>query len=397
MHRPISTPKAAGFSLVELLVALLFTGILMAGMATVFRSSISTFTTSAEGIASARRNRLAMDMLQEDINAAGTYLVNVNLYPKQLTASNPGFYILPNQKVRNDAGSPVNSDALPRSTDELYMYMDSSLPGEGRLVTAIQGLDEMKAASLSPEMPAGALTFTIAFDDPSVAAMVKPGQFVILKDWLKSKLIQTATVSGTQVVITPDPNPEATSPGCGASYYDQFSHVPGARVLVANLGRMVRYRIKAKQLDPNGGLVPCLVREELAYNPAADAGTPTTVFPLNTPDQIIATDVSEFKVFLSLDGGQNWAGSDVRADEFATGWTAGILAKLQEQAPTGMNLTSDLHWFREVPTLVRVDLKTRTATQRSEYLTDGQTNVSAGFKDRQESFVIMPRHSGLPY
>lgn len=376
-----------GFSLVELMIALLFTSILMAGMARVFQTSISTFVTSADALSSARRNRLALDMLQDDVNAAGTYLVNVNEYPKQLTTSNPGFYVIPNRPILNDTGGNVGG-----TTDELYMYLDAALPMEGRLVTRIQGLDEIKATGSS--LPTGVLTFTIAFDDPNVAAMVRPGQFVVFKDWLKSKLIATATVSGSQVVITADPNPQTTVPGCGASYFDQFSHVPGAVTMVVNMGRMVRYRIKAKQLDPAGGFVPCLVREEVAYNPAADAATPSTVVPAGTPDQIISADVSSFKVSLSLNGGQTWATSTV--SDFAGGWTGGILTALQAQAPN-LKISSDLNWFREAPTLVKIDLKTRTAMQRAEYLADGQTYEYQGYKDRIETFVIMPRHSGLPF
>ena len=48
-----------GFSLVELLVALAFTMFLMAGMANIYKSSLSTFYTSGESVSSARRNRMA--------------------------------------------------------------------------------------------------------------------------------------------------------------------------------------------------------------------------------------------------------------------------------------------------------------------------------------------------
>ena len=44
-----------GFSLVELLVALVFTMVLMAGMANVYRASLSSFYTSGESISSVRR------------------------------------------------------------------------------------------------------------------------------------------------------------------------------------------------------------------------------------------------------------------------------------------------------------------------------------------------------
>ena len=66
----------AGFSLVELLVAVLFIGILMAGMANVFKSSVNTMATSSEGISSNRRNRMSIDLLYDDLNIAGLYITD---------------------------------------------------------------------------------------------------------------------------------------------------------------------------------------------------------------------------------------------------------------------------------------------------------------------------------
>jgi len=50
------------------------------------------------------------------------------------------------------------------------------------------------------------------------------------------------------------------------------------------------------------------------------------------------------------------------------------------------------HWFRSIPTLVRVDVSTRTATQRTEY---SDTPNTLAYKDLTQSLVFVPRHSGL--
>lgn len=71
----------AGFSLVELLVALVFMALLMAGMAKVYQSSMNTFYKSSESLSSGRRNRMALDLLYDDLSAAGQYLINLTAYP----------------------------------------------------------------------------------------------------------------------------------------------------------------------------------------------------------------------------------------------------------------------------------------------------------------------------
>ena len=112
--------RSNGFSLVEMLVVLVFTMILMAGMASVFKSSLSSFAVSGERISSTRRNRLAMDLLSDDLNVAGQYLT-LEAPPNGIMDANPGFIINPNVAFENtDVPSPV--------TDELLFYFDDPLP-----------------------------------------------------------------------------------------------------------------------------------------------------------------------------------------------------------------------------------------------------------------------------
>lgn len=384
----------SGFSLVELMVALLFTGLLMTGMAAVFRGSIARFAASSEGIASGRRNRLGLDMLQNDLHTAGMYLESVSTLP-ELSTGNPGFYVIPNRPVQDDAGNPAVSADLPARTDELYMYMDSPRTQGGTLLDPIPSMDALVAGGGA--LPAS-LTFRIQFPDAATAGRIQPGQFVIFTDWLSSKLISAAQASGSVVTVTADLAPQLTVPSCSASTWDKFQHPAGARAMVLDRGRMVRYRIKAKAIDPAGARVPCLVREELPYNFGASAADPASVFPAGTADQIITEDISAFKVYLSGNQGAAWAGAGLAAtvNTFAAGWTQGILAELQAQLAGVALIQDNPNWFRSVPALVRVDLTSRTATRRGENLTDGSSSVTAGYKDRIQSLVIMPRHFGLP-
>ena len=79
-----------GFSMVEMMVALVFTMILMAGLGQVFKSSLSASYLMGEKISSLRRNRGSMDLLYDDLNSAGMVLVDVT---SPLTALSPSIAI----------------------------------------------------------------------------------------------------------------------------------------------------------------------------------------------------------------------------------------------------------------------------------------------------------------
>ena len=81
MAEGVRPPRVIGFSLVELLVALVFTMVLMAGMANVYKASLSAFYTSGESISSSRRNRMSVDLLVEDLNRAGMFLTDLSVPP----------------------------------------------------------------------------------------------------------------------------------------------------------------------------------------------------------------------------------------------------------------------------------------------------------------------------
>jgi type II secretory pathway pseudopilin PulG len=206
---PAPTPQDTreGFSLVELLVALVFMALLMAGMAKVFQSSMNTFYRSSESISSGRRNRMAMDLLYDDLDAAGQYLTNLTAYPSYST-NNPGFYILPNQPY---TGTDVPT--AQATTDELTFSFDEALPFEGRLYDPVKGVLSTSFAAQSNasrlakgvDVAAGTLdtTMYVKFTDAAYASMVKDGMTVVFKDqWGPMKITGTTILGSDPTAVS---------------------------------------------------------------------------------------------------------------------------------------------------------------------------------------------------
>jgi hypothetical protein len=166
---------------------------------------------------------------------------------------------------------------------------------------------------------------------------------------------------------------------------------------------MVRYRIVMLALDPDPLKtegIPCLVREQGEYSWDGNINFGSR--------QIITENVSEFKVYLSVNGGKSWAGLDTApgGTGFEAGWNGnggirGLVDKQLETAgrPDFKSTRVSEHWFRDIPTLVRVDLTTRTATKREEFATQQGEPPEAHkrvYKEFKQSLIFVPRHSGLP-
>lgn len=427
------TPRGArsGFSLVELLVALVFMALLMAGMAKVYQSSMNTFYKSSESISSGRRNRMAMDLLYDDLNAAGQYLVNLTAYPSFGTG-NPGFYILPNQ-----AYTGTDVPAAKALTDQLTFYYDEALPFEGRLFDPTGGSGAATFATtsnadlVSTQADVAKLdtTMVVKFQDPTYADMVQTyfnnsvangstGLVAVFKDQWGPMAVTGVVASGSTVTFKPQtaPDNEKGLP-TGVNPLNKERHLAGdgafpaglpgtingpvtnngAPVLFVHPAQMVRYTIKSMALDPANPAVgvPCLVRQQGDYSTGGFVSTQETV---------IAEDVTGFKVYLSAypdPGGdpiKTWAGWKLTANDFGGGWTNGILAAINTQLAT-LGLTSspnasDLNWFRNTPLIVRVDLTTRTAIKRAE---NTATGLTADYQERTQTLYMVPRHFGLSF
>ncbi|WP_005033773.1 PilW family protein [Holophaga foetida] len=376
------TGSACGFSLVELLVALVFTMMLMAGMAAVFKSSLSTFYTSGEKLSSSRRNRMSIDLLSDDLNNAGMYLVDLST-PPSVASTNPPFWINPS-KVTDWNGTGVTQGA-----DQLLFYTDEPLPFEGEL--DMTGSTSKSAPELVVEEASAAQTdFTYKVDcrESAYAKQVKVGDLFILKDSWEVGYISSVTATGASVTLVAgaDPNVGITGRG-GSGLPSRANHLDGTRVVFVHPGQMVRYSIERLKLDPavpDG--IPCLVRDQGGY---ATGG-----FTANGTRQIITENVSGFRVYLSADSGNTWIGGPSYDDKTWADMRSALDSQLQTAGRTDYKSTaSSEHWFRSIPVLVRVDVTTRTATQRTEF-SDASTPTLA-YKEQTQSLVMVPRHFGL--
>ena len=400
MGKSRQTPTA-GFSLIELMVAVLFIGFLMAGMANVFKSSVGVVATSSEGLSSARRNRMSIDLLYDDLNSAGMFLSDLSSPPK-LSPSNPAFYIIPNVTI---AGAAADD---PPKADQVVLYLDEPLPFEGTLTSTGGGnAGASKAMNASELVLSGAAapstdnTFLIDCSDASFASMVKIGCSVVFKDSWETFYVSGVTPSSKSVTITTAADPNAAMTGVGASGAPpKAKHIPGSSVMFYRPAQMVRYSVKMKLFDPVKTTgVPCLVREQDNYNATGAFNGADSPKPSSTlVESIVAENVSGFKVYLSANSGQSWAGTTVTATGFDSGWTAGIRAELDAQLTDAgradfTTTAGNDNWIRSIPTLVRVDITTRTAVKRSEYSATPLT--STAYKDFTQSLVIVPRHFGL--
>jgi len=384
----------AGFSLVELLVAVMFIGILMAGMANVFKSSVTTLATSSEGLSSARRNRMSLDLLYDDLNTAGMYLSNLSA-PPVLDPNNPAFYIIPNVAIPGAAGDD------PQTADQLFFYLDDPLPFEGTI--SATGIGTTAARSASQLVLAGAvtppansdITFTIDCGSAPYANLVKPGYSIIFKDSWETFSLLTTSATGQTVTITLGSAPNVAMTGVGSTGASpKAQHTIPSRVMFYKPAQMVRYSVLMKFYDPQKPTgIPCLVRDQGTY-------TTGSFTPDLSQQSIVAENISGFKAYLSANSGLLWAGYDLptATTGFNTGWSNGILSELNTQLvtagrPNFQTTTGNQTWIRDIPVLVRLDITTRTATKRSEYSATPLTTTA--YKNFTQSLVIVPRHFGL--
>jgi hypothetical protein len=372
--RSTSPSRSRGFSLVELLVAVLFTGLLMAGMATVFKASLGTFATSSEMLSSSRRNRMSLDMLYDDLNQAGALPTSLMLYPT-VDPTIPPFIIRPNQAY-------TGTDVTNPLTDELCFYYDEILPFAGTLNKDVD----------STAMGTMATGAEVNFRDDQ-ASQVQAGMVMISRANADFKrVIAGVSGSSTLQLTFAGASEEVATPGA-FSMGGNVRLLSGTEVLVVRPKRYARYTIQARNLDPeNPGVgIPCLVREEVEYGRPFDAAEPSYSTAL------ITENVTKFKVYLSADGGRTWAGT---GDPGPASWdeiAAGLNAQLAAVGRPGYtNVSSGSFWFREIPVVVRVDVTTRTVRQRTEYSANPAAGTPA-YKEQTQSLVLVPRHFGLPY
>ncbi len=390
--------------MVELLVALVFMGVLMSGLAAVFKSSLGTFTGSRDSIASLRKNRMTLDLLYDDLNSAGMYLAQVSTYPGEVTGDNEPFRVEPDVFENKEA-----SDPLKAKSDALYLYYDEPLPFEAKVTSSevlsqlswvdsrAQGKDTI-AVALDCGTEANANLFKKVIDDAAGASPTTNPK-VLFRSGFETLPIKLSSASvlgsviGFELEVNKGKDWNPMTGATGTKDIIETERFVGDPVMFLNQGQNFCYRISEENLDPGDAAkkTPCLVRLQGNY----DGGS----FKYSQK-VVLVEDVSRFKVYLSADFGKTWVGLD---GTLPADWAAiktGLNGQLSKTGRDGVsNVNASYHWFRDIPVMVRVDLTMRSSTKRTEYAKslDGQKKPIASYQERTQSLVILPRHFGNPY
>lgn len=410
---PFRRPQA-GFSLVELLVALAVTSILMVGMAGIFKSSLGTFSSTGDRLSNLRRNRMALDLIFDDLNAAGMYMTNLS-DPPTFTLSNEPIRVDPNAtKQATIAGALSDSDQLYLTWDEPMSFepkiqISGGGGGAGAQVGQASNLKVANRTALPTNLEESytlacpdAVTAKLLADtinrtgaDPALLSRSQIAKVAGLKTGsaVASGVNVTVTTRGSSGFDMPDQTPFGPT-GIQTSVNSDVNTLNNTEMIMANKLQQFRYSIQMVQRDTaDTGLIPCLVREQGTYQM-------TTFTPDPTLTVVVAENVETMKVYLSMDWGRTWVGKD---GAVPASWAA-FKTALDNQltaaggSATKSTTTTDVNWYRAIPTLVRLDLTTRSFFKRSEFGTaDGMGKVTPDYQRKTQSLVILPRHFGLPY
>lgn len=394
-----------GFSMVELLVALVFISLLMAGMLRVYASTIQGFATANETIKAQRDNRWALEAIQDDLQAAG-YFFPIRPVPSSIDNVNSGnqnpLMILPDATIINKfIADPSNPSATPTNEtltfDELQFMTDQVLPITAQL-------------SAVPTAASGIAVTTTLGD----LSLLKAGDFAVILD-PAYEVVQLAAGSysgnsGALTLNTATQQDASTGAFLGAiGPLQSLLHQVGADVVFIRPNQVVRYTLMALALDPGNtaATVPCLMRDQTAYPsggaritwPAATASATTllTAGPGGTAvvRSMIAENVTALRFDMSANQGQGWS----RGASWSATLTTlnGQLASLASANPAVGYVSSAQDpanplWYRAAPLLLRADVTTRTLVRRSEY---ANAPTTLAYRTRAQTIFLQPRNFGL--
>jgi prepilin-type N-terminal cleavage/methylation domain-containing protein len=381
-----------GFSLVEMLVALAFISLLMAGMATVFRGSVRTFQATGETSSAQNRGRWALEQISDDIAQAG-FLFPDRILPTRIQSGAESlFQVLPDQSTvtqRVDDTNPTATTAETITADALQFFMDVPLPVFGELAVATSG----EGLDASGTSVAASTAARVTFDLGTQADLL-PGDVAVICDSGEHGNWEHPLVSGTPV-LNPIVFETSTAEfdkytALGVDLTMKKAHPAGTPVYFVRPAQLIRYSVRAVALDPStAATVPCLVRQQANY----PATTAATVNWTNVPSQIVAENVSGFRIDLSFDGGATWT----RPGAGATwaGFQTNANTSLATSGLSGFQTITDTtrrDWFRSIPCLLRIDLTTRTSVRREEY---SAAPGSRSWRLRNQTLMISPRNFGV--
>jgi hypothetical protein len=371
-----------------MLVALVFTGLLMAGMAGVFRGSVRTFTTVNETLGAQRTNRWAIEQITDDISQAG-YLFPERVLPSfVLAAAESLFSITPDAAVtglvRASDSNPGGTTAETLNADVLEYFSDVPLAVAGTWVGPTTGNDPNPGGTATAAPDRATITFKrggytdLKADD--VMLILDSGEY---GNWEHPLIAGATNPVVFETSATALANYTSTPIQAGIS----LPHPDGVPVSFVRPAQLTRYSVQAVALDPANAAIklPALVRQQTSYP------TSGTVDWSTVPTQLIAENVQGFRVDISFDGGTTWARStgnpaswaDIQANANTQLGSAGL--------PNFSSITASPDWFRNINALIRVDLTTRTPVRREEY---SSTTGARAYRTRTQTLMISPRNFG---
>ncbi|GLH67764.1 PilW family protein [Geothrix edaphica] len=397
-NRTLLSRRCRGFSLVEMLVAVVFTSILMAGMFRVFASSTASFAASTETLSVQRKARWGLTLLQDEVLEAG------HLFFKRVVGE-----LIPNSDTAQPPILMRTTDFTPPGgvspVDELQFVMDLPLNVQGTLRTA-------------PVIGDSKLSVNVLYGGDSL----KKDDLIFIQDsnWEVYRISADPSTSGNT-------NFDIDIVGTQSALVDQYGNETSSIVhaLVQKTHRakaqftafrplqVVRYAVVPRKLDPASptATVPCLVRQTqpLAGN-ANVIFSPAQATEVNG-EQILLENVSGFYVNWSLDGGNTWLRTSATAGSTEPPWAAStdwgtlraaLNAKLASssspltQQALGGTSTEDPFWMNYTPVLIRIDIETRSEIQRTEFnASSSATNPQLAFRKRRETLYLSPRNFSL--
>ena len=359
--------RTSGFSLLELMVALLFMGLLLSGMIRVYVAALKGWNRVNESLTAQRALRWAMDRVAEDLRMMGYLFPPPELRSLEVAASadptlQSSFMLVP--------GRPGGG-----TEDELSFVMDLPVPVQAVLERAIAGSGPEgrtgpgAPAEVRVRLQAGDL-FLVAGDRFEFAQVAVPVEL-------------PAARAGPVAVVHAD--------GAGGAAF-AFPHGAGAPVQVVRPLRVVRYAVVPLPLESGPGPVPCLVRFETAY--PRDRAVPAWGRLLKSAGshEVVAANVTRFRVDFTPD--QVFPG--IRGADYRS--TVGNLnARLKACHGRDGAATDPLDpfWFRRFGGLIKVDLEIGSPVPREEYAPPGAAPGCRRQLLRGQTLLLAPRNFGL--
>ncbi len=388
MKNNLQTSRQSGFSLIELLVALVFVSLLMAGLLQVFGASLSGFKSASANAGAQRTNRWALSLLEDDLQSAG-YLFPVRTVTGSGVRLGAGaqepFVILPARATQavypGPGGAGTVAENLNPAPDEVQFLMDVPLPITARL---------------SGSMPDEA-TLPLQVDTGSLADLQAGDLAVVLDSNLEFGVVQA--VVGNRVTLNTSAAVQQNAGGWGTSAGPGLSnwslHQSQAEVLFVRPMQVVRYSIQPSAVDPADPAIriPCLVREQTPY-PIGGGAIDWTAAGIQRT--VVAENVTGLRVDISVDGGLNWERG--AAADWAT-----IAARLNNRLAASYPATrlrsvtdpANPFWYRFIPVTLRLDLTTRSTQRVLQDVANSGAGPAYGFRERRQTLMITPRNFGL--